>query len=409
MHPFYNRAHKIIGIAPYDYDPEPVARKLGYKLFPFDSKKVVTTLSRYHPQRFAVRYRDKLNNADNISVLLYATVTSINLNNDKNAISDVLVETLTGNKFSVKAKVFILATGGIDNARLLLSSNKDLSSGLGNQNDLVGRFFTEHIWYNKGYVVPVDQDPDKVALYMKQTLYEDSYAVRCHLRLSESKIRELQIPEYRVELHTRDQRVNQAVNSAGAIKSKITSFDLDEILVKDIFNVIKDPGSVIDEMRGVLSKPMVYGFGNYTEQVPNPNSRVTLSQKKDALNQNRAALNWQLSDLDKKGVLYSQQLIAQEVGRSGIGRMKILIPDEEENILDGSIGGNHHMGTTRMHNDPKQGVVDANCRIHGLANIYIAGSSVFPCCGAINPTLTITALSIRLADHIKNKFKGTAA
>lgn len=407
MHPYYERAHKIIGIGPYDYAPKPVASKLGYKLFPFDSKKVVSTLSRYHRQRFGERYKSELDNADNITVMLYATVTTFNLNNDKNAVSDVLVETLTGNKFSVKAKVFILATGGIENARLLLLNNKDLPAGLGNQNDLVGRFFTEHIWYNNGYIVPVDQNPDNVDLYMKEIPYEDNYSVRCHVRLTESKIRELQIPEYRVELHTRHEKIIlPSVNSARSIKNKIMSFDLDEISAKDIYNVIKDPVSVINKLRGVDYKPLVYGFSNYTEQIPNPNSRVTLSPEKDALNQNRAALNWQLSDLDKKGILFSQQLIAQEVGRAGIGRMKILIPDEEKTILEGSIGGYHHMGTTRMHNDPKHGVVDANCRIHGLANIYIAGSSVFPCCGAVNPTLTITALAVRLADHLKNQFKG---
>jgi choline dehydrogenase-like flavoprotein len=147
--------------------------------------------------------------------------------------------------------------------------------------------------------------------------------------------------------------------------------------------------------------PLVYGFGNNVEQVPNRDSRVRLSAEKDALGMNRPELRWQLSNLDKEGILKAQKSIAVEVGRSGIGRMNIFIPDSEETILDESKGVCHNMGTTRMHQDSKRGVVDANARVHGVENLFIAGSSVFPSCGFSNPTLTIIALSIRLADHLK--------
>jgi choline dehydrogenase-like flavoprotein len=115
---------------------------------------------------------------------------------------------------------------------------------------------------------------------------------------------------------------------------------------------------------------------------------------------NKAAINWQLSEIDKQGIQKAQNLIAAEMGRSGFGRMRIELPADENVLLNGAVGGAHHMGTTRMHVDPRFGVVDANCRIHGLKNIFIAGSSVFPTGGFANPTLTIVALAIKLADHM---------
>lgn len=404
LHPYYARAHQIIELGPYDYDPQPVAKRLGYKLFPFDPAQLETSLSRYHRQRFGIRYRQDLENARNVSVMLYANITSINLDDYKRVVTDVSVNTLTGNSFSVQAKLFVLATGGIENARLLLLSDRDMPAGLGNQNDLVGRFFQEHIWYKSGYILPVDQDEAKVALYGNEIPYERQYAVRCHLVLPERRVRELQIPEYRVELQIRRTRsLFPSVQSAHKLKKSIESLDLDEISATDILNVARDPGPPLAEAIGVVEKPLVYEFANYVEQVPNPDSRVTLSSQVDVLGQRRAILNWQLSSLDKEGIKRAQQVIAQEVGRSGIGRMNVHFP-EEETILEGAKGGCHHMGTTRMHVDPKQGVVDSDCRIHGLENIYVAGSSVFPVAGFPNPTLTITALAVRLVDHLKLQF-----
>jgi choline dehydrogenase-like flavoprotein len=119
---------------------------------------------------------------------------------------------------------------------------------------------------------------------------------------------------------------------------------------------------------------------------------------------NRVRLNWQLSALDKRTMARGQEIVAEEVGRAGAGRVKLELADDEPGWPAELTGGNHHMGTTRMHVDPKRGVVDENCRVHGIANLFIAGSSVFPTSGSANPTLTIVALSLRLADHVKELF-----
>jgi len=117
----------------------------------------------------------------------------------------------------------------------------------------------------------------------------------------------------------------------------------------------------------------------------------------------RAKLDWRLTELDKRSMRTFYQLLGREMGRTGTGRVQIrdwLLSDDRTwpSFIS---GGWHHMGTTRMSADPKQGVVDANCRVHGLANLYIAGAAVYPTAGAVNPTLTLVALSLRLADHLK--------
>jgi choline dehydrogenase-like flavoprotein len=141
------------------------------------------------------------------------------------------------------------------------------------------------------------------------------------------------------------------------------------------------------------------------EQSPNPDSRITLSNEKDALGMPRAKLNWQLTELDKRSMRTFYQVLGREMGRTGTGRVQIrdwLLAGDKEWPSFVS-GGWHHMGTTRMSADPKRGVVDPNCRVHGLANLYIGGASVYPTAGAVNPTLTLVALSLRLADHLKAK------
>jgi choline dehydrogenase-like flavoprotein len=139
------------------------------------------------------------------------------------------------------------------------------------------------------------------------------------------------------------------------------------------------------------------------EQAPNPNSRVTLGSEKDAMGMPRVVFNWQLTELDKHSMRTYYKVLGQEMGRSGVGRVQLrdwLLSDDRTwpSFLS---GGWHHMGTTRMHTDPKQGVVDANCRVHGIGNLYVAGAAVYPTAGSANPTLTLVALSLRLSDHIR--------
>jgi choline dehydrogenase-like flavoprotein len=142
------------------------------------------------------------------------------------------------------------------------------------------------------------------------------------------------------------------------------------------------------------------------EQAPNPDSRLTLSGEKDALDMPRLKLDWRLSEIDVRSVEILVQALGEELKRLGLGTV------EPASWLSGGswktdplisahpIGGYHHMGTTRMSADPRSGVTDARARVHGISNLYVAGSSLFPTSGWANPTLTILALALRTADHI---------
>jgi choline dehydrogenase-like flavoprotein len=111
-------------------------------------------------------------------------------------------------------------------------------------------------------------------------------------------------------------------------------------------------------------------------------------------------LDWQLSDADRSSVVRATELLGAELGRAELGRLRLTINEEDATWPTDLAGGWHHMGTTRMHDDPKHGVVDSDCRVHGMRNLFIAGSSVYTTAGSATPTLTIVALALRLADHL---------
>jgi choline dehydrogenase-like flavoprotein len=144
------------------------------------------------------------------------------------------------------------------------------------------------------------------------------------------------------------------------------------------------------------------GVGCACEHAPNPASRVTLSPERDALGQRRVKLAWRPGEQDRRSVYRHIKALGEEFGAMGIGRMVVRIADDGSWPPD-TAGGAHHMGTTRMSDDPTRGVVDRHCRVHSLGNLWVAGSSVFTTSGSANPTLNIVALALRLADHLTER------
>jgi choline dehydrogenase-like flavoprotein len=138
------------------------------------------------------------------------------------------------------------------------------------------------------------------------------------------------------------------------------------------------------------------------DPLPDPDSRVSLGVERDALGMRRAELHWQLGALDRWSAIRTLQILGEELGQAGVGRVRVDL-HEDGDWPDDLAGGWHHMGTTRMSTDPRRGVVDPDCRVHGMDNLYVAGSSVFPTAGSGTPTMTIVALALRLSDHLRER------
>jgi choline dehydrogenase-like flavoprotein len=190
------------------------------------------------------------------------------------------------------------------------------------------------------------------------------------------------------------------------LKGKIGSGEFPKNTLWHLKRIFGDAGELTrDAYRSITGsedpKSGTFQLHIRAEQSPNPESRVVLSTERDALAQPKGKLVWRLSAIDKHSMRRSQEIIAQALGEGGFGRLKIELDPRDDVWPPALSGGSHHMGTTRMHVDKRQGVVDGDCRVHGISNLSVAGSSVFPTVGFSNPTLTIVAMTLRLADHLK--------
>ena len=178
-----------------------------------------------------------------------------------------------------------------------------------------------------------------------------------------------------------------------------------ENLGTHLLGVLRDLDDVLREayLRSTEHEARGYYLRARTEVAPDPGNRITLDRERDALGMRRVRLDWSVSSLDRRSVAATMRLLAEELGRLGIGRVRVneLLFEDDDRWCENLSWFGHHMGTTRMSSDPRSGVVDSDCRVHGIDNLYIASASVFPTAGFANPTLTVLALALRLADHLR--------
>jgi choline dehydrogenase-like flavoprotein len=340
------------------------------------------------------QYANDLSRADAVQLVLNATVAEISVDQASRA-RGVRAFSASGRAITVRARVTVLAAGGIENARLLLLGSRERPQGLGNEHDLVGRFFMEHLTVPSGVV-----EPDGPALFGQPLLY----ALREHagetfrpvLRAHDEIARREALLNVAFILTTRSRAAaTEGVRSLSTLQQGIRLQPRPERLAGHARNAIRDVAHIA---RARVSEHEVFILGVQAEQEPNPESRIKLGEKRDELGLRLPALDWRLSDRDRSSIRRSQELLDEELRLAGIGSVRRLLGDEDPPAV--VLGIHHHMGTTRMHADPHRGVVDADCRVHSVGDLYVAGSSVFPTGGWANPTLTIIALAIRLADHL---------
>lgn len=378
------------------------------------------------PTDFGKRYRKQLQDSTNVTTVLHARCTAIVRAPGEDRIAAVEVTDRAGRRITITAQSFVLAGGGIEVARLLLNSDR-ANGGLGNRNDLVGRYYACHFENTCGKIIPgaapipfqFERTADGV--YSRRKLQFSADAQRQHRLLNTAfrfhfpeysdashgsavmstifLAKSVLIPEYRAILQ--HSAAAAADSPAGAhVKNVLTGFpQLFKFGYQWLFLRVlaerKLPYTLVGNADG--SFPLEFNC----EQTPLAHSRVKLTDDDDRHGMKRIEVDWRVSPDDIDAAYRGFQLLrATLADYSGV---RLEFDDEQlRQRLAGSVPlGGHHIGTTRMGQSERDGVVDANCAVFNLPNLFIASSAVFPTSSHANPTLTIVAMAIRLAAHLK--------
>jgi choline dehydrogenase-like flavoprotein len=411
--PYYTEALRSLEVEPVLAD-ESLWDRLGLRQPEFDPDLLRTNFFQFDEQfeRFTLRRCDDLVASEKVKILLHATVLEICANAEGTAIDSVQIGNLSGGRGVVRARVFVVAAGGLETPRLLLNSRGVQSQGLGNQEDLVGRFFMEHPHARAGRVFPTKLW--RLLNLLPRTHRQDGLRYAALGRLSETLQEREGILNSSFTLSVRRHQGTRMPPGKwlfNAIKWKVPH----DHRGRSVWWLHRRAKRAFAERFGLASRWLRATSGRQglyvvarAEQAPNPDSRVLLSDARDAFGLPQIALDWRFLEVDKRSLHVLMGALDEELQRLTLGHAEASPWLEEADtpwevdplISSHPVGGYHHIGTTRMAASPKNGVVDADCRVHGIGNLYVAGSSVFPTSGWANPTLTILALSLRLGDHL---------
>lgn len=367
-----------------------------------------------------------------IDILLDATVTHVGLSPDGGRFSYLDAVSIGGRRCRIEARYCVLAASGIENPRLLLASRDVHPDGIGNSHDRVGRYLMDHAAARVGRI-PTDQ---MEVLARQFGFFGVRHKGRAHMFMHglaltpEVQQREslLNAAVYfsterapddpwdalkrlvlrRSDTVRRDLRSVAAGSGllARGIGMKMLADERMPRVLKDLVvnaAIRMSPNMVANEFqdRGLPRKLSGLRIEAISEQAPNPESRITLGESRDRFGVPIARVDWRIQEAERRTLLR-----LAEISRDALAGAGLPVPvlenwatqrrPQDIAIIDMA----HTLGTTRMSSDARTGVVDADCRVHGLPNLYVAGGSVFPTSGHANPTLMILSVAIRLADHL---------
>lgn len=378
---WYERAAPLLQITSFDYDQTEAG--VGPKLFADDPEFEYGYFHLSPPTRFRTRYGDELAAAPNLRLVLHANVTGVEVDESGGRAVGVEAARPDGTRFRVRSRVVVLATGGIENARLLLLSDRVRPRGLGNEHDLVGRYFMDHPVVRLGEVV-LAHSHEATGAFTAGPVRQRGHWIRGVLHLSRQA-----------------QEAHRLLNSLLVYYDR-TRLDAPGEAVLSLARqarelVVEVPKTVHARRSSRAELEMV------CEQAPNRDSRVRLADERDALGLRRVAIDWRLTEREIDNIRAVGERLVRSLGERHRGRVRLRVREREPWAR--ARWSNHHMGTTRMNPDPKRGVVDVDGRVHGVDGLYVAGSSVFPTSGVSNPTLTLVALTLRLADYLRGRLR----
>ena len=430
--PYYPKANAWAEAGQFSYDAQ-VA--LGPDAAPliegFDSARVRTNgLERFScPTDFGKRYAKRLRLAPRVRVLLGANCTAIKLDADGQAVRCVDVKTLAGLQFTVAAKATVMAAGGLETARLLLASRDVRPEGVGNGHDVVGRYYMCHIAGNVGTLRLAGASKDVRHGY---ELSSDGIYCRRRLSVSAAEQRRLGLANAVARLHfprITDPSHRNGVLSGLFLARRLISYEYAKRLndghataanyAQHLLNVVADPVDTAAFLAHWLRRrtlaqrkfPSVilrnrtnrFSLEMHGEQLPRADSRVTLAEQVDALGMPKLRVDWRYGQADIESIRHTLDVMAVEFSASNVGSFEYNRSTLEEDLMRFGAYGGHHVGTARMGCDVRTSVVNSDCQVHGVRNLYVAGSAVFPTSSQANPTLTLLALSLRLAHRLSVK------
>lgn len=430
LQPYYARARGYCQIGEMDFAEGGFAEPGPRPVLPFDNEKLVNRFFARSPILFGDAYREELQRAGNVMVLLHGNLLQLMPTDDGKHVREAHIGALNGARSVVRARHYVLACGGIENARLMLLSNAVVPQGLGNQRDMVGRYFMDH---PSGTLGTLKADaPHRITRPYERRRLKGEPPAFPEIALSPQFQRRHRVLNGRVHPFGVEGPLPHGIRALREFRSalrgerKNENALLEDKLSEALRNAPAGHTIAVPPNLGMAALKVGLGVGDlvraavhklsdrptvasshvdlvgYFEQAPNPDSRVTLGAELDAFGQRKVNVDWRLTSLDHQTYQFSGRMFGEEIARAGNGHFELSPWLADSNARPEVHGTAHHMGTTRMSDDPNTGVVDRQCRVHGMDNLHIAGSSVFPTGGWAFPTFTIVALSMRLADELRD-------
>ena len=378
------------------------------------------------------RYSSWLENSRSVTCLINTPVIGFEYCNQKKSIRNVLVkpdQTLR----KIQARTVVLACGGVNTTRLLLNAQKSDPSLFGGLDGPLGRYYMGHIFGKIGELTLENPDDFSALTYNLDT---DHYS-RKRLTFSSRAQTENKLPQ--ITFTASNPAPFDANHKSGTfsaiwmvlaspIGKKLLSGPLRALYVGEgktpiwphVFNILRNPistlwGTLAVANQMFFKKPRTptffiknraatYPLYYHSEQIPDADNRITLSDEADDLGMYRAKIHFSFSHQDVHGIIAAHRLMKRKLEEVNFGSMSLLgeLEDLETSIIEQANDGIHQIGSTRMSAAPESGVVDEHCKVHGMQNLYIASTSVFPTSGQANPTFTGVSLAFRLADHLSS-------
>jgi len=383
---YLDEARAVCELGSGSFDYSEVARQRTLAPFPPLAGLEPVVLRFSPPTRFGRRYRAELESHARIRCVLHATCLRLAASENGGPVVRADAGSLDGRRIRVVADRYVLAAGAIENARLLLLSTRPSGVALGNDHGLVGRYFMEHPYVELRYTVLSDDRTN--AYFVEPSVGDGADRLRRDARL---------VPDARASMRI----LNHSFYFA-RLRQMPPNVTLGDRLVR-----------LWDKARDKLFRdegpPNHFVLRLRLEHAPHADSRVVLADDEDAFGLRRARVEFRFGELERRTIVAVQERVALALGEAGLGRVRLDVDEDARGWIE-RIGWQwHHMGGTRMHEDPRRGVVDANARVHGTSNLYVAGSSIFPTSGHANPTLSLVALTLRLADRLGTEARGATA